>query len=471
MQGLPKRFHRPGVGAGNVEPGAGSAARLGADDPGVDERRAGGLDLGPTDSRPAPPRHPARPERPILMAPRHMPRRRAAGSLQSRIALLHAVTHIELNAIDLAWDIIARFTAEDLPRAFYDDWVGVAAEEAAHFSLLSRRLAALGAAYGDLPAHGGLWEAAENTADDLAARLAVVEETGGKNLAAKRRQLRLYMKPFFGTQLLDTITTFTVDRYKKLRSDAGATNGTINRELATLSHLFNRAVDWRWVKALPCRVKKLDEDAGRIVVLSDKQADALLKAAIADQDAYCWLFVAFGLNTAMRHSEILRSRFDQLDLDHNRLFIPQAKAGVREQPITPELTDILRTERDSADDQDGWIFPSPCPNASLTGHRDRMDKPYRRAVISAGLDPTLVTPHVMRHTAITNLVQAGVDLPTIQRISGHKTLAMVLRYTHVHGTHIDQAIKAIGRGIPEPSPNETSDTATQELHTLSKRPA
>ena len=136
--------------------------------------RAGGLDLGPTDSRPAPPRHPARPERPILMAPRHMPRRRAAGSLQSRIALLHAVTHIELNAIDLAWDIIARFTAEDLPRAFYDDWVGVAAEEAAHFSLLSRRLAALGAAYGDLPAHGGLWEAAENTADDLADRLAVV---------------------------------------------------------------------------------------------------------------------------------------------------------------------------------------------------------------------------------------------------------------------------------------------------------
>jgi integrase len=308
----------------------------------------------------------------------------------------------------------------------------------------------------------------EHAATDYVTRM---EETGGKNLAAKRRQLRLYMKPFFGTQRLDTITTFTVDRYKKRRSDAGATNGTINRELATLSHLFNRAVDWRWVKALPCRVKKLDEDAGRIVVLSDKQADALLKAAIADQDAYCWLFVAFGLNTAMRHSEILRSRFDQLDLDHNRLFIPQAKAGVREQPITPELTDILRTERDSADDQDGWIFPSPCPNASLTGHRDRMDKPYRRAVISAGLDPTLVTPHVMRHTAITNLVQAGVDLPTIQRISGHKTLAMVLRYTHVHGTHIDQAIKAIGRGIPEPSPNETSDTATQELHTLSKRPA
>lgn len=280
-----------------------------------------------------------------------------------------------------------------------------------------------------------------------------------------------YLTPFFGSQRLDTITAFTVDRYKKRRKDAGATNGTINRELATLSHLFNKAVEWRWVRALPCRVKKLEENAGRIVVLSDKQADSLLKAAVADQDTYCWLFVVFGLNTAMRHSEILRSRFDQLDLNNNRLFISQAKAGEREQPITPELADILRSERDGADDQNAWIFPSPRPNATLTGHRDRMDKPYRRAVIRAGLDPALVTPHVMRHTAITNLVQAGVDLPTIQKISGHKTLAMVLRYTHVHGTHIDQAIKAIGRGIPEPSPNRTADTTTQELHMLSKRPA
>jgi len=76
----------------------------------------------------------------------------------------------------------------------------------------------------------------------------------------------------------------------------------------------------------------------------------------------------------------------------------------------------------------------------------------------------LVTPHVMRHTAITKLVQAGIDLPTIQRISGHKTVAMVLRYAHVHGQHIDQAIRAIGRTLPEPLINESGRTITQELH-------
>jgi len=132
--------------------------------------RGGALAVG----HETPPDRPARPARPELKAPRDMPRRRAAQTLAGRIALLHALAHIELNAIDLAWDIVARFTDQGLPRSFYDDWVTVAGEEARHFGLVRERLAGLGAAYGDLPAHDGLWQAAEATADDLGARLAVV---------------------------------------------------------------------------------------------------------------------------------------------------------------------------------------------------------------------------------------------------------------------------------------------------------
>ena len=121
-----------------------------------------------------PPDRPARPTRPRLLPPRDMPKRRAGGERESRVALLHAIAHIELNAIDLAWDLIARFAAETPPRAFFDDWIAVADEEAAHHGLLAERLAALGAAYGDLPAHDGLWEAAAGTAEDFLARLAVV---------------------------------------------------------------------------------------------------------------------------------------------------------------------------------------------------------------------------------------------------------------------------------------------------------
>ncbi len=122
----------------------------------------------------APPARPARPARPPLLPAAQMPKRRKGGSLTGRIALLHALAHIELNAIDLSWDILLRFPQEAMPRAFHDDWVAVGDDEGRHFLALSDRLAALGAAYGDLPAHDGLWEAAEATADDLAARLAVV---------------------------------------------------------------------------------------------------------------------------------------------------------------------------------------------------------------------------------------------------------------------------------------------------------
>ena len=124
--------------------------------------------------RAQPPCRPARPARPELLAPRDVPRRRISQEAAGRIALLHAIAHIELNAIDLAWDIIARFADQGLPRGFHDDWVAVADDEARHHALLAERLADLGAAYGDLPAHDGLWQAAEETAHDLLARLAVV---------------------------------------------------------------------------------------------------------------------------------------------------------------------------------------------------------------------------------------------------------------------------------------------------------
>ncbi|MFW2830626.1 ferritin-like domain-containing protein [Sphingomonas sp. ID0503] len=119
------------------------------------------------------PDRPARPEAPELLPPNRMPKRGRLGSTRGQIAMLHAVANIEFNAIDLAFDIIGRF-GHQFPRAFTDDWLRVGAEEAAHFALVARRLRALGAAYGDLPAHDGLWEAAEETRHDALARLAIV---------------------------------------------------------------------------------------------------------------------------------------------------------------------------------------------------------------------------------------------------------------------------------------------------------
>jgi len=124
--------------------------------------------------RQVPPTRPARPDRPVLHAPRDMPRRGHGGSPGNRIALIHAIAHIEFNAIDLAWDIISRFADEQLPHEFYTDWVAVAGDETQHFVALQHRLTELGSSYGALPAHDGLWGAAAKTRHDLLARLAVV---------------------------------------------------------------------------------------------------------------------------------------------------------------------------------------------------------------------------------------------------------------------------------------------------------
>jgi uncharacterized ferritin-like protein (DUF455 family) len=143
------------------------------------------------------------------MAPSKMPKRSNRGE-KGKIALLHAIAHIELNAIDLAWDLIARFGAPDLSRSLnhVDRWVAIAAEEAKHFSMLNGRLRQLGSYYGALPAHDGLWEAAEATSNDLLARLAVVPlslEARGLDVTPKMIQRLENIGDFASANILKTI--------------------------------------------------------------------------------------------------------------------------------------------------------------------------------------------------------------------------------------------------------------------------
>jgi uncharacterized ferritin-like protein (DUF455 family) len=117
---------------------------------------------------------PGRPARPRLVPPKDVPTR-SQFTLEGRCALLHAIAHIEFNAINLALDALWRFAG--LPPAYYHDWLSVAAEEATHFALLRAHLASLGHAYGDFDAHDGLWTMVERTAADPIARMALVPRT------------------------------------------------------------------------------------------------------------------------------------------------------------------------------------------------------------------------------------------------------------------------------------------------------
>ena len=114
---------------------------------------------------------PGRPPRPFLVDARQLPRR-GLGTVAGRAALVHAVAHIEFNAINLAWDAVYRF--RDMPDAYYNDWIAVAADEARHFDMVCQRLEQLGFRYGDFDAHNGLWDMAVRTADSCLARMALV---------------------------------------------------------------------------------------------------------------------------------------------------------------------------------------------------------------------------------------------------------------------------------------------------------
>lgn len=267
-----------------------------------------------------------------------------------------------------------------------------------------------------------------------------LEKGNGKDLYMKKFRFEGHLKPFFKDKSIAKITSFDIERYKKYRLEEGAKPGTINRELSAFSHLYTKAIEWNWIDHRPFAMKKFNEDRGRIVYLTPEQITKLLNAAKQDQNEHIYPFIVIGLETSMRKMETLSIRLEHIDTARRIIYIPQAKGGAREQPITKRLADFLTGYIETADPGQEWLFPSP---ASRTGHTVSIEKPFRRVVKNAGLDDKEVVRHTLRHTAITHLVQAGVDLPTVQRISGHKSFDMVVRYSHQNGKHIKSAMEKL----------------------------
>ena len=285
-----------------------------------------------------------------------------------------------------------------------------------------------------------------------------LKESSGKNIPTKEQHLHQHLIPFFSDVPLSKVGTFDVERYKKHRltqavqaggdwrsgkrvpRETGRTTapGTVNRELATLSHLFSNALEWKWITNAKPRMKRMKEGEGRIVYLTIEQAHRFLQACKASGNLQLYPFVLIALETSMRMSEVLSIRKENINLAQRTIYIPMAKAGAREQPITNNVVRFLEQYLvESVAQSSEWLFPSAL---SASGHTVAIQKPFRQAAVDAGLDPAQVVRHTLRHTAVSHLVQLGVDLPTVKRISGHKTLQMVERYAHQNGEHIKAAM-------------------------------
>lgn len=267
--------------------------------------------------------------------------------------------------------------------------------------------------------------------------LRLLEETGGKGLADKESHFRLYFVPELGNLPLDRISTFTLEKLRNNLKKRGLAVGTINRAFATYRHMANKLREWGEIKEPLPMIKLQRVDNRRNFVLTPEERTALLNAALQDSNTRVWLFILVGLDTSLRHTEILNARFDSFDRNRRRLTVKVKGGDVREQPLTRALTEILQQEREMADDSDGWIFPNP---NSKSGHYESMKAPFRRCVIRTKLNPELVTPHTMRHTAITEITETGASPRTIQAFSGHKSSQMVWRYTHAREQRVNEAL-------------------------------
>jgi integrase len=156
-----------------------------------------------------------------------------------------------------------------------------------------------------------------------------------------------------------------------------------NRELAALSHLFNKAIEWGWIDRRPGKIKRFQEEEGRITYLTAEQCPSLVDAAMHDQNPQVYPFIEIGLETSMRRMEVLSIRREHVDLQRRVIFIPKAKAGAREQPITGRLAAFLSAYMTTVPRDQPWLFPSP---ESGTGHTMDIRKAFRCVVAAAGMN-------------------------------------------------------------------------------------
>jgi integrase len=313
----------------------------------------------------------------------------------------------------------------------------------------------------DLRRNAGLAEAPASRGPRMPFRQAIElylaqgEKTGMKNLGRRAMHARRHLIPHFKDLAIGLLSEERLQIYRQQRRQAGASDRTGNRELATLSHFLNWCAtgDRKWLPHRHCAIPRTPEAKLWRDVLSAAERQALLQAALADASPLCFAFVAFLVNSPMRHAEILRARYGWIDWTNHLLNVSQAKGGPRPQPLTPELVAILAQLRQGAADPQGFIFPARRPRFAKQGHVTTMARDFRRVVERAGLDPKRVTPHLCRHTAATLLAGAGVDAFTLQKVTGHKTLAVAQWYVHVYGQQIKAAAAHLGLGLERNSPD------------------
>jgi len=247
-----------------------------------------------------------------------------------------------------------------------------------------------------------------------------------------------HLIPFFGPLKLDEIDPEEIEKYKNSRMIKVRTK-TINNELIVIYAILSKAVEWGVITSKP-KIRKLKQIKNPPRFLAEKECQALLGSC--NDTIYPLVFVA--LNTGMRKSELLNLRWDCIDFENRSIIIKSVEGGKEESwhtknyefrtiPLNDELYEFLLSYRNRTG---GYVF---CQKDG-SPYRDLRES-FKSAVKKAGLEG--VTLHTLRHTFASHLIMAGVDLPTVQKLMGHKDIATTMIYAHLAPDHIRSSVSKL----------------------------
>ncbi len=255
--------------------------------------------------------------------------------------------------------------------------------------------------------------------------------------------INVHLVPFFGSRFLHTITIREIERYKMERLGKVKPE-TLNRELNTLKHLLRKATEWGYIKENPAKsVKKIKAPRSPYRFLETKEEIGRLLDACLEHTPEIYSLVVTALHTGMRKSELLNLRWEDIDFARGSLTVSSREEWhtknyeSRTIPLHEEVRRVLEPMRMAT----GYVFCNP-DGSKLENHF--MRKRLEKAAKAAGLGH--LYPHALRHTFASHLVMAGVDLPTVQRLMGHRDIKTTMRYAHLAPNHLRMGMAMLDFG-------------------------
>jgi len=279
----------------------------------------------------------------------------------------------------------------------------------------------------------------DNTFEELMEKYMV--QHSAKNKAPRTHErdksLKKHLLDFFGNFPLVEITPNLIAEYKCKRREEGAAPQTINNETSLMSHAFNLAIkEWEWVKDNPIRKvskEKVSNEIERWLTLNEE------KKLFDSSPKWVQEIIAFAVNTGLRQGEILDLAWPRVDLSRKTLTILEQKnRGKDTLPLNETVLEILGEREKVRDERTELVFFTG--NATRIGSRNLL-RAFYAAVEKAGIQK--VRFHDLRHTFATRLVQAGVDLYTVQKLGRWKTISMVMRYAHHYSESLRYGVNVL----------------------------